>query len=283
MEWGDSTGDRPARGVMKRTREGRVRPPAVAGTFYPGSTGRLQEAVDSYLAEVRPAATGSPPKALIAPHAGYVYSGPVAASGYRLLEPVAETIERVVLIGPSHRVPLKGLAVSSADAFETPLGRVPVDRAAVDHLLELPQVCEFDAAHAAEHSLEVHLPFLQRVLREFRLVPICAGDASTREVAGALDLVWGGPETLIVVSSDLSHYYDYETARIKDAATTRAIERLDPTALDAESACGRIAIRGLLDVARRRGLQAHSIDVRNSGDTAGPRDSVVGYGAYAFV
>ncbi len=267
---------------MKRTHEGKIRPPAVAGAFYPAAKARLQEAVDSYLAGAGHAGPKTPPKALIVPHAGYVYSGPVAASGYRLLEPVAGEIDRVVLLGPSHRVPLKGLAVSSADAFETPLGRVPIDRPSVERLLELPCVCEFDAAHAAEHSLEVHLPFLQRVLGEFRLVPICAGDASTRDVAAVLDVVWGGPETLIVVSSDLSHYYDYETARRKDEATTRAIERLDPTALDVESACGRIGIRGLLEVARRRGMTARAIDVRNSGDTAGPRDSVVGYGAYAL-
>ncbi len=267
---------------MIRTEEGRVRPAAVAGTFYPASAASLEEEVDTYLREgVRPREP-LVPKALIVPHAGYVYSGPVAGSGYRLLAPIADRVERVVLIGPAHRVPVRGLAVSSADAFETPLGRVPVDREAVELLKRLPQVQEFDAAHAAEHSLEVHLPFLQRVLKRFAIVPLVAGDATTREVAEVLDKVWGGPETLIVVSSDLSHYYDYATARAKDEATTRAIERLDPAGLDPESACGRVGIRGLLEVARRRGLSVHTLDVRNSGDTAGPRDSVVGYGAYAL-
>jgi AmmeMemoRadiSam system protein B len=256
------------------------RRPAVAGSFYPDDPRLLRRDVEAHLAAARATPRQAAPKALIAPHAGYVYSGPVAASAYARLP--REGIRRVVLLGPSHRVPLRGLAVPSADAFTTPLGPVALDRAALEALCRLPQVSERDDAHAAEHSLEVHLPFLQVVLGEFRLVPVVVGDATPGEVAEALDLVWGGPETLIVVSSDLSHYYDAATARRLDAATSHAIERLDPDGLDAESACGRVPVRGLLVAARERGLACQVLDVRNSGDTAGPSDRVVGYGSYAF-
>ena len=261
------------------------RPPAVAGSFYPADPDELEALVAGYLAEGarRPgAAGGAAPKAVIAPHAGFVYSGPVAGSVYARIAPLRGRIERVVLLGPSHRVPLRGLAVPAADFFETPLGPVPVDRAAVERIESLPQVVRLDAAHAAEHSLEVQLPFLLRVLDRFTLVPLAVGDASAEEVDEVLEALWGGAETLIVVSSDLSHYYDYETARRLDAATTRAIEALDPQGLGAESACGRVPARGLLVAARRHGLRAETVDLRSSGDTAGPRDQVVGYGGYVF-
>jgi AmmeMemoRadiSam system protein B len=250
--------------------------------FYPGEPAALERVVDGYLSAAGPAAAGPVPKALIAPHAGYAYSGPVAGSAYAQLATLRSRIERVVLLGPSHRVPLRGLAAPTGDAFSTPLGPVPLDRAAIERALELPQVIEFDAAHAAEHSLEVHLPFLQRTLDHFRLAPFVAGDATADEVAELLEQLWGGDETLVVVSSDLSHYFDYDQACRLDHATTRAIETLDPAALDEQSACGRVAIRGLLVAARRRRLACHTLDVRSSGDTAGPRDQVVGYGAYAF-
>jgi AmmeMemoRadiSam system protein B len=259
---------------------GRARRPAVAGAFYPDDPAELSAAVDGYLAGAP--GGGEAPKALIAPHAGYVYSGPIAGSAYAALRTLRERIERVLLIGPAHRVALRGLAASGADAFSTPLGDVPVDRAAVDAACALPQVTQLEQAHALEHSLEVHLPFLQRALSRFSLVPLVAGDASADEVAQVLELLWGGAETLIVISSDLSHYYDYETARRLDGATTRAIEALDPAGLSGESACGRVPIRGLLVAARHHGLRAHTLDVRSSGDTAGTRDQVVGYGAYAF-
>jgi hypothetical protein len=219
---------------------------------------------------------------LIVPHAGYVYSGPIAASAYSLLTPLRGTVERVILLGPSHRVYVQGLAVPSTDAFRTPVGLVKIDRPEVERALTLPEVVQMDEAHRQEHSLEVQLPFLQRVLGEFSLVPFSVGDATAEAVAKVLDALWGGAETLIVVSSDLSHYYDYETARRLDAETTRAIEGLSPAGLDHESACGRIPVRGLLVCAKRRGLQVHTLDVRSSGDTAGPRTEVVGYGAYAF-
>jgi AmmeMemoRadiSam system protein B len=251
--------------------------------FYPRDPGVLSAAVRDYVQHASVQEDLLPPKAMVLPHAGYAYSGPVAASGYTLLQHFASRISRVVLIGPSHRVALRGLAASSAEAFVTPLGSVPVDTAAVAEVIELPQVQILDEAHAHEHSLEVHLPFLQWVLDSFSIVPMVAGDASPEAVAEVLEKLWGGDETLIVVSSDLSHYHDYATARRLDAATTRAIEHLELDKLGAGSACGRVPVRGLLLAARRHGLEAMAIDVRNSGDTAGPRDEVVGYGAYVFI
>jgi AmmeMemoRadiSam system protein B/AmmeMemoRadiSam system protein A len=238
--------------------------------------------VRHYLDEASPQAAAGVPKAIIAPHAGYIYSGAVAASAYVSLAKARSTVTRVVLLGPSHRVAVRGLATTSAEFFLTPLGSVPIDREAVALALRFPQVTVVDAAHAQEHSLEVHLPFLQMSLDGFSLVPFSVGEASPEEVAVVLEALWGGPETLIVVSSDLSHHYDYDTARRLDAATTRAIEQLDPDALDSESACGRVPVRGLLLCAKRQGLDVTTVDVRNSGDTAGTRDRVVGYGSYLF-
>jgi AmmeMemoRadiSam system protein B len=209
-----------------------------------------------------------------------VYSGPVAGTVYARLAPLRGRVRRVVLIGPSHHVGFRGLAVPSADAFATPLGDVAVDRAAVERLLALPGVTERDDAHAREHSLEVQLPFLQEVLGEFALVPLAAGDASAEEVAAVLEPFLAEPETLVVVSSDLSHYQGYDTARRMDEATSRAIEALRPELLDGERACGYVGVRGLLLLARRWGLAARTLDLRSSGDTAGDRDRVVGYGAY---
>lgn len=263
-----------------------VRPPAVAGTFYPDDPAALAGMVDSFLAAAksRPkAGTARPlPKAVIAPHAGYVYSGAVAGSAYAPLKPARELIKRIVLIGPAHRVAVPGLAVPSVDAFATPLGAVRLDRTAIEGLLRLDRVATSDRAHGPEHALEVQLPFLQRVFAEFSLIPLLAGAASPADVSSALEAVWGGPETLIVISSDLSHYLDYESARRLDGATMRAIEALDGTAIDDNGACGRIAIRGLLATAKRRGLTPRVVDLGNSGDTAGPHNRVVGYGAVLF-
>ncbi len=258
-----------------------VRPPAVAGLFYPEEAQALQSAVEGYLHAVVHDDT-APPKAIIAPHAGYIYSGPVAASAYVRLRPLRGTVKRVVLLGPAHRVSFSGLATSSASAFDTPLGAITLDRATLDRLLTLPQVHPFDEAHALEHSLEVHLPFLQVVLGECTLVPLVVGRAEPGAVAQVLERVWGGAETLIVISSDLSHYHDYETARWRDQATASAIEQLHPETIGYEDACGRDPINGLLYFARQHGLQARTLDLRNSGDTAGPQDRVVGYGAFAF-
>jgi len=265
---------------MRRT----CRPPAVAGQFYPEDPNELAALVQGLLAEAPRGRRyrAHSPKALIAPHAGLSYSGPIAASAYATLLAERDTIERIVLLGPSHRVALCGLAAPAREAFETPLGEVPLDGAAIAHAADLPQVCIDDRPHALEHSLEVQLPFLQLVLGRFALVPFSVGDASADEVAEVLKRLWGGPETRIVVSSDLSHYFDYATARRLDEQTTDAIERLDPAALGRASACGRVPIRGLLVEALRRRLQVTTLDLRSSGDTAGARDQVVGYGAYAF-
>lgn len=254
--------------------------PSVAGMFYPAEPQALRSEVHALLAEAQSA--GAVPKALIAPHAGYVYSGPVAASGYALLRPVAAAIRRVVLLAPAHRVPFRGLAVPSADALRTPLGDVPVDRGALQQVLDLPQVNEFDLAFEGEHALEVQLPFLQLVLDDFAVVPFVVGDASGEDVADVLRRLWGDSDTLVVVSSDLSHYLSYQAAQRRDAATTHAIEELSAERIGYGDACGRVPVQGLLIVAREHGLQARTVDQRNSGDTAGPKDRVVGYGAYAF-
>ena len=258
-----------------------VRPPAVSGRFYPGDPAELRKLIDDLLAQVPPA-TGPAPKALIAPHAGYPYSGPIAASAYAQFIPARDQIKRIVLFGPSHYVALEGLATTSAHAFATPLGVVPVDLEAVRAARSLPQVRELDEAHAQEHSLEVQLPFLQCVLGDFTLVPLAVGEASPEDICQVLDALWDGPETRFVVSSDLSHYYDFQTARRLDLATAKAIEALKPRGMIEDSACGRNPICGLLHAARRHGLRARTLDLRSSGDTAGPRDRVVGYGAFAF-
>ena len=257
-----------------------IRPPAVAGAFYPGNAATLAADVGALLAEAPPA-PGRQPKAIIAPHAGYIYSGPTAATVYARLVPWRETIRRVVLLGPTHRVAVRGLAVPSAAAFATPLGMVPVDRAALANLADLRQVVVSDAAHAPEHSLEVHLPFLQAVLGDFTLVPLAVGHADAAAVAEVLERLWGGSETLIVISSDLSHFLPYAAAREVDDATCRRILRLETT-IDPEEACGAYPINGLLLAARRHGLQPQLVDHCNSGDTAGDKSRVVGYGAFAF-
>jgi AmmeMemoRadiSam system protein B len=259
-----------------------VRPAAVAGMFYPGEASALAAEVAAYIAEARPDPDGArAPKAIIAPHAGYIYSGAIAASIYARLAPLRGRVERVVLAGPAHRVYVAGVAVPAAEAFASPLGAVELDAGALAQLRDLPFVEVSDRAHALEHSLEVHLPFLQAALGAFRLVPVVVGDAGPSEVAELFDRLWGGDETLIVVSSDLSHYLPYDAARARDRDTAAAIVNLEAT-LVPEEACGAAPINGLLVAARRRGLRAELVDLRNSGDTAGDRNRVVGYGAFAF-
>ncbi|TAN49499.1 MAG: AmmeMemoRadiSam system protein B [Methylococcaceae bacterium] len=258
-----------------------IRLPAVAGSFYPLDPVELNAMLQSFLA----AAPNDPqgvPKAIIAPHAGYVYSGPVAATAYAQLRSAADRIHRVVLLGPSHRVGFRGLATCSADAYATPLGTVTIDRPALSALADLPFVQVLDQAHQLEHSLEVHLPFLQAVLKDFKLIPLVAGNATAQEVATVLERLWGGEETLIVISSDLSHYHSYEVAQHRDSATSAAITHLRWQNIGGEDACGCVPVNGLLHLAGQRGLHCKVLDLRNSGDTAGPRDRVVGYGAYAF-
>ena len=257
----------------------KVRHAAVAGMFYPAQTATLGRTVSELLAAA-PASDGAA-KALIAPHAGYQYSGPTAAHAYRLLEDRRETIRRVVLLGPAHRVYLQGMALPSVDAFTTPLGDVPIDADGVKRALGLPGTQISDEAHAGEHSLEVHLPFLQTVLEDFQLVPIVVGVCPAREVEAVLGALWGGDETLIVVSSDLSHFHSYVEAREIDAKTTARIEARETT-LHGEDACGAYAVNGLMLAAQAHGLQVRTLDLRNSGDTAGDKHRVVGYGAYAL-
>lgn len=256
---------------------------AVAGLFYPEEPAELRAQIEALLhgGDVPGAATGPAPKALVVPHAGYIYSGATAAAAYRRLRPAAEHLSRVVLLGPAHRVPVAGLALPEASAFLTPLGAVPVDAEAAARVRGLPGVAVSALAHAYEHSLEVQLPFLQVVLGAFRVLPLVVGEARPDEVAAALEAVWGGSETLIVVSTDLSHYHEYERARELDAATCAAIlERRDRLAGD--QACGCRPLNGLLRLAAARGYELELLDYRNSGDTAGSRERVVGYGAFAL-
>jgi AmmeMemoRadiSam system protein B/AmmeMemoRadiSam system protein A len=267
---------------MSFFRKSEVRPAAVASLFYPGDARTLAEEVSSYLdqTEEAPLAPGFP-KAVIVPHAGFIYSGPVAASAYDLLRPARGIVRRVVILGPCHRVPVHGLALPRAKAFDTPLGRIPLDEEKIASIRALPQVVESAATHAEEHALEVQLPFLQRVLGEFSLVPLVVGDAAPEKVADVLERLWGGTETLIVISSDLSHYHSYEAAREIDEATVQAILGFD-TGICHEQACGATPVAGMLIAARRKGLAAKLLDCRNSGDTAGDKSRVVGYASFAL-
>jgi AmmeMemoRadiSam system protein B len=260
-----------------------IRPPAAAGTFYPDSPQELEGIVEHLFqqADSERSTLSSAPKAVIAPHAGYVYSGLTAAHAFQTFESATSEIQRVILVGPAHRVAIPGAALPGADAFETPLGTVEVDAEGARHVSSLPQVGVVPPAHALEHSLEVQLPFLQRRLESFTILPLVVGQASGPEVAETLDRVWGGSETRIVISSDLSHYLPYEKAREVDHRTSQQILELGGD-LRTDQACGAIPINGLLRVAKERGLRPHLLDLRNSGDTAGDRDQVVGYCAVAF-
>jgi hypothetical protein len=258
-----------------------VREAVVAGQFYPGNASELSTTIRVFLDEAG-TQEGPAPKALIVPHAGYIYSGPVAASAYVRLRPYRQQYTRVILLGPCHRVAVKGLALSGADVFRTPLGDVPLDKAAMA-TLHMPDVRVFDASHEFEHSLEVHLPFLQTVLDSFSLVPLVVGNAAAETVAQVIDALWGGPETLIVISSDLSHYLAYDEARVADMTTCEAIEKLQDQSIDHDSACGATPIRGLLIATKRRGMKVTTLDLRNSGDTAGDKSRVVGYGSWIFL
>jgi AmmeMemoRadiSam system protein B len=241
----------------------------------------LSSTIHAFLDQA-PIEEGPAPKALIVPHAGYIYSGPVAASAYARLQPYRHRYTRVILLGPCHRVAFTGLASSGADVFRTPLGDVPVDKAAFAGL-DLPDVKVFDATHRFEHSLEVHLPFLQTVLDSFSLLPLVVGDAAPETVARVIDALWGGPETLIVISSDLSHYLTYDQARAIDGSTCEAIENLQAHNIDHHRACGATPIGGLLIATKRHGLKVITLDLRNSGDTAGDKNQVVGYGSWIFL
>ncbi len=256
-----------------------ARPAAVAGLFYPADPDELQALLDELLSGPEPA--GPAPKALIVPHAGYPYSGRVAGRAFRTLLPMAARIRRVVLVGPSHREWFRGLALPRATAFTTPLGRARIDPAGVARLAALSGVIVADAPHAREHSLEVQLPFLQRILPDVPVVPVLVGEAIAADVERMLEAVWGGPETVVVVSSDLSHYHSYEVAQARDARTAKEILAARST-LEGSDACGSVAVNGLLRVARRRGMRVELLDLCSSGDTAGDHARVVGYGAFGL-
>jgi len=258
----------------------KVRKPAVAGAFYPANPQALKKELEEYFS-VAPMSLHFP-KAIIAPHAGTIYSGPIAASAYTCLKGMKDFVHRIVLLGPAHQVGFEGIAAPSVDFFETPLGKIPLDRKAIEEISLLPQVIEFEEAHAQEHSLEVHLPFLQMSLSHFQLIPLVVGWTEPELVAEVLEKLWGGKETLIIVSSDLSHYLSYENAQKTDEETARQIETLDWQNLADQKACGFFPVRGLLLEAQKKGLVGKILDLRNSGDIAGDKKRVVGYGAFHF-
>jgi AmmeMemoRadiSam system protein B len=255
-----------------------IRPAAVAGSFYPRAPDVLKATVSDFLADAGIAQDGQI-RALIAPHAGYVYSGVVAAKAFATLKGLQRPVRRLVILGPAHFVRFRGIAIPSVDAFQTPLGDMPLDKQAIDNIAGLGQIIVDDAPHAPEHALEVELPFLQVALGALPIVPLVVGSARPEQVAAVLERLWDA-KTLVVVSSDLSHYHDYETARSLDAKTAEAIDGLDEKSIGFEDACGSLAVRGLLIEVRRRGLAIERLDLRNSGDTAGDRRRVVGYGAW---
>jgi len=260
-----------------------IRPPAVAGAFYQSHRQSLANDVNTMLEATRlnSSEIQISPKAIIVPHAGYIYSGPIAAAAYARLAVARDIITRVVLLGPVHRVPIRGLALPGVDAFATPLGEIEIDQSAATTIENMHQVVVSTAAHAQEHSLEVQLPFLQSVLGNFKLLPLAVGDATPEEVAEVLEVLWGGPETLIVISSDLSHFLPYQTAQAVDADTVQNILQLRGS-LNHEQACGGTPVNGLLLAAKRHHLQPHLLDLGNSGDTSGDKSSVVGYASFGF-
>ncbi|MFH0940053.1 MAG: AmmeMemoRadiSam system protein B [Planctomycetota bacterium] len=266
-----------------------IRRPAVAGSFYPSDPDQLTVAISQYLKNAPQGSTSA--SAFILPHAGYMYSGSVAASAYAQMNRIRDQVSRVVLLGPAHRMPIHGLAASGADRWATPLGEVAVNRAAIEELAQLPFVSINDAAHEFEHCLEVHLPFLQSLLPDvnssdgepkWTMVPLIGGEVTASQVCKVIEMLWNPPQTMVIVSSDLSHFLDYNSARKMDAQTARAIETLHPDDIRSEQACGGILIKGLLQFAAQHNLRPKTIDLRNSGDTVGPRDCVVGYGTFVF-
>ena len=258
-----------------------VRQPAVAGLFYPEDKDSLEKNIQHYIEEAN-YGRDITPKAIVVPHAGYIYSGPIAATAYKQIIPIKDKINRIILLGPSHRVAFTGLAVPESDFFKTPLGNIPIDQKSIQSLVDLPQVIFSDQAHREEHSLEVQLPFLQKILGEFSLIPLVVGDASSHDVAEVINKLWGDEHTLIVISTDLSHYHEYNEAQRIDQLTSDAIENLKPEHIGYEDACGRNGLKGLMTVAKEKKLSVDILDLRNSGDTAGDKNRVVGYGAYVF-
>lgn len=267
--------------VTKMSKDEQVRKAAVAGLFYPGAAATLRRQVDQLLAAVEPGG-GECPRALVVPHAGYIYSGAAAAQAYARLRSWRTRLKRVLVLGPPHRVPVRGLATSSATAFATPLGELPIDAHAVTAWSALREVAFNDRAHADEHSIEVQLPFLQTVLGDIRLLPLLVGESSAQRLADWLAPAWQQDDTLIVVSTDLSHFLEYDRARQRDGETDATIMQLDASRIGPEQACGYRALNGVLALATQAEARIERLALCNSGDTAGPRERVVGYGAYAL-
>lgn len=259
-----------------------IRYPAVAGLFYPSDAEVLKDEICFFLNQIINSSHNNLPKALIVPHAGYKYSGSVAGSAYSLLAKFPKKITSVILAGPSHRVRFDGIAIPDYLSYATPLGTIPIDHEKIQTILSSSQVIRFNEAHDQEHCIEVQLPFLQSVLGQFSLIPLVVGHTESNRVSDVLNALWNGPETLIIISSDLSHYHEYKTAVFMDQATSVAIENLQPELITKEQACGFIPLAGLLHSAKKRGMSAKTLNLRNSGDTTGEKNSVVGYGAYAF-
>lgn len=258
-----------------------IRNPAVAGAFYPGNRDVLANDINALLDSVMPNIGHMPPKAIIVPHAGYIYSGQIAAIAYKRLAAIRSKIKRVVLLGPVHRVSVRGLALPGVDSFATPLGEVELDQDAIALLMGLKQVVVSPSAHAQEHSLEVQLPFLQTVLDDFKLVPLAVGDATPTEVAEVLEVLWGGTETIIVVSSDLSHYLPYDLAQSVDLLTVQNIIGMKEI-ITHQQACGGTPVNGLILAAKKHHLHPRLLDLCNSGDTSGDKNRVVGYASFIF-
>ena len=257
-----------------------TREPAVAGTFYPKTDFDLKAMINKLLSQAQD--YSQIPKALIVPHAGYVYSGLTAAAAYKGLLKFKESISRVVLLGPSHHITFHGMALPEVSFFNTPLGKIPLDTELIEKIERLPYAHFLDGAHADEHSLEVQLPFLQVVLDDFKLVPILVGNSNSSDISDLLEFIWGDEKTLVIVSTDLSHYLDYMDAKNLDHKTSQAILNVRPNDIKTDQACGRLPVQGLLNLAQEKNLKVYQLDLRNSGDTAGMKDQVVGYGAYAF-
>ena len=261
----------------------RIRPPAVAGTFYPGTADELAATVDGLLAQVNPGIVDERPTAIVVPHAGYRYSGRTAAAAYARLIPWAHTVATVVVVGPAHRVALRGVGLSSADGFATPLGIIPVDHSACSTLLAQPVAAVNDPTHQLEHSVEVQLPFLQQILGDgWSLVPVVAGDVAAPVFADAFEHLWRDPECLFVTSSDLSHYHPLTSARLLDLATAATIVSGDWEHLDSDDACGAVPVRGVLELARRFGQHCRAVELTTSADGGSATDSVVGYGSFVL-
>jgi AmmeMemoRadiSam system protein B len=264
---------------------GSIRPAAVAGLFYPDNPRQLTADIDQFLTDASSQIPklAQQPKALIVPHAGFVYSGSTAAKAYAALSPFADAIQRVVLIGPAHRVWVDGIAMMDVEAFRTPLGDISIDQAGQQQLSRLHYVHFFDQAHWQEHCLEVQLPFLQKVLNDFSLLPLLVGEASPEQVATALATFWDDPRSLLLISSDLSHFLSYQQAQQVDRKTCQAIEAMDISAIHNDQACGNRAVKGLLTLAKEKQMEVITLGLCNSGDTAGDHSRVVGYGSWAFV